>query len=413
MANQISSKVPQIRFKGHSGPWRTETVSSLLTERNVQAPKSELYPLMAFIAGEGVAPKGSRYNREFLVNDEFNKNYKQTELGDFIYSSNNLETGSIGTNKYGRASISPVYSIFKQTSEGDSSFIGQLLCKKKFINEMVKWRQGVVYGQWRIHESDFLKINVTFPSVTEQAHIGSYFRELDSLIGLHQGKHDKLLALKKAMLQKMFPQPGTAIPEIRFKGFSDLWESIEMDKLGQPYSGLFGKTKKDFGIGDGRFVTYMGVFSNVVSDLTMTEPIEIDTHQNEVRKGDVFFTISSETPNEVGMSSVWSDETNNVYLNSFCFGFRPLPNLHSDFLAYVLRADAFRKRICVLAQGISRYNISKAKVMKIPVSIPPDPEEQQKIGTYFRTLDELISKHAIQLQKLKQIKSSFLEKMFV
>jgi type I restriction enzyme S subunit len=156
----------------------------------------------------------------------------------------------------------------------------------------------------------------------------------------------------------------------------------------------------------------MGVFNHAVSNLNVTDAIGVDSSQNEVRKGDVFFTISSETPHEVGMSSVWSEDTENVYLNSFCFGFRPMPNLKSDFLAYVFRADAFRKRICVLAQGISRYNISKTKVMEIPVSIPA-PAEQQKIGTYFRQLDALISKHAIQLQKLKQIKSACLEKMFV
>jgi type I restriction enzyme S subunit len=112
------------------------------------------------------------------------------------------------------------------------------------------------------------------------------------------------------------------------------------------------------------------------------------------------------------MSSVWLADKENVYLNSFCFGFRPAPSLQSDFLAYVLRADAFRKRICVLAQGISRYNISKSKVMKLPVSLP-SKDEQKKIGAYFRTLDKLISKHAIQLQKLQQIKSACLEKMFV
>ena len=90
MTTEKGNKIPQIRFRDYSGSWRSERVSALLTERNTQAPKSELYPLMAFIAGQGVAPKGARYNREFLVSDEANKKYKQTEYGDFIYSSNNL-----------------------------------------------------------------------------------------------------------------------------------------------------------------------------------------------------------------------------------------------------------------------------------------------------------------------------------
>lgn len=92
--------------------WEQREVNELLVERNEQAPQNNQYPLMAFIANIGVAPKGERYDRRALVNDTENKFYKRTEYGDFIYSSNNLETGSIGLNQYGKASISPVYSIF-------------------------------------------------------------------------------------------------------------------------------------------------------------------------------------------------------------------------------------------------------------------------------------------------------------
>ena len=149
---------------------------------------SDEYPLMAFIANEGVAPKGERYDRSALVTDTVNKLYKKTEKGDFIYSSNNLETGSIGLNKYGKACISPVYSIFEPTGIADSDFLGRRLVRKDFINAMVKWRQGVIYGQWRIHESDFLKIEITVPSVEEQRKIGAYLDQLDNLITLHQRK---------------------------------------------------------------------------------------------------------------------------------------------------------------------------------------------------------------------------------
>ena len=103
--------------------WEQRKVGELLIERNEQAPKSEEYPLMAFIANEGVAPKGERYDRSSLVTDTENKLYKKTECGDFIYSSNNLETGSIGLNKYGKACISPVYSIFQPTGIADSNFL--------------------------------------------------------------------------------------------------------------------------------------------------------------------------------------------------------------------------------------------------------------------------------------------------
>ena len=172
----------------YTSSWEQRKVGDLLIERNQQAPMSDEYPLMAFIANEGVAPKGERYDRSALVTDTVNKLYKKTEKGDFIYSSNNLETGSIGLNKYGKACISPVYSIFEPTGIADSDFLGRRLVRKDFINAMVKWRQGVIYGQWRIHESDFLKIEIPVPSVEEQRKIGAYLDQLDNLIPLHQRK---------------------------------------------------------------------------------------------------------------------------------------------------------------------------------------------------------------------------------
>ena len=198
------SNVPEIRFKGFTEAWEQRKVGELLIERNEQAPKSEEYPLMAFIANEGVAPKGERYDRSSLVTDTENKLYKKTECGDFIYSSNNLETGSIGLNKYGKACISPVYSIFQPTGIADSNFLGRRLVRKDFINSMVKWRQGVIYGQWRIHESDFLKIEIPVPSVEEQKQIGTFLDYLDNLITLHQRELEKLKNIKKSCLENMF-----------------------------------------------------------------------------------------------------------------------------------------------------------------------------------------------------------------
>ena len=199
-----NKNIPEIRFDGFIEAWEQRKVGDLLVERNEQAPMSDEYPLMAFIANEGVAPKGERYDRSSLVNDTAGKLYKKTEFGDFIYSSNNLETGSIGLNKYGNASISPVYSIFQPTGIADSDFIGRRFVRKDFINAMVKWRQGVIYGQWKIHESDFLKIELAVPSVEEQRKIGAFLDDLDNLITLHQRKYDKLKDLKNSLPQKRF-----------------------------------------------------------------------------------------------------------------------------------------------------------------------------------------------------------------
>ena len=184
--------------------WEQRKLSDLFEERNEQAPMDEEYPLMAFIANIGVAPKGDRYDRSALVHDEKGKKYKRTEKGDFIYSSNNLETGSIGLNNYGNACISPVYSIFKSKHTVDPEFMGRILLRKEFINQMVSFRQGVVYGQWKIHEDDFLNLDILVPQTTEQQKIGGFFSELDKIITLHQRKLETLQKMKKSLLQKMF-----------------------------------------------------------------------------------------------------------------------------------------------------------------------------------------------------------------
>ena len=136
----------------------------------------------------------------------------------------------------------------------------------------------------------------------------------------------------------------------------------------------------------------MNVFSNPIAQLNKTEPIEIDNKQNQVEYGDVFFTTSSETPDEVGMSSVWLENKGNIYLNSFCFGFRPFVKNDPYYMAYMLRANRFRKSMTLLAQGISRYNISKIGVMNIDIQLPNN-QEQERIGKLFSEIDNLITLH--------------------
>ena len=252
------------------------------------------------------------------------------------------------------------------------------------------------------------------PVVEEQIKIGHFLDKLNNLIAVNQRKGDVLQNLKKGLLQRLFASETSPIPDIRFKGFTDAWEKRKLKELGDTYSGLSGKTKEDFGHGEARYVTYMNVFTNPVADPVGTEAIEIDTKQNEVMKNDVFFTTSSETPEEVGMSSVWPIETRNVYLNSFCFGYRVLnqSSLNFLFIAQQLRSPSFRKRMIILAQGISRYNISKKKVLEIPI-FRPSLNEQNKIGYFLSNVDDLIAATQRKGEVLKNLKKALLQKMFV
>ena len=216
-----------------------------------------------------------------------------------------------------------------------------------------------------IYYSNYGNNEYYIPKCLEQVKLGELFTNIDNLITLHQRK---------------------------WHYFFYSWEQRKLGEVGTTYTGLSGKTKEDFGHGNGQFVTYMNVFSNPVGLPDMTEAVEIDDSQNKVLFGDVLFTTSSETPEEVGMSSVWLENAENTYLNSFCFGYRPTVEFNPYYLAYMLRSSSMRKKITFLAQGISRYNISKNKMMDIEIPIPKI-EEQKQIGSYFRNLDNLITLH--------------------
>lgn len=209
----------------------------------------------------------------------------------------------------------------------------------------------------------------------------------------------------------MMSKEKRRVPKLRFPGFTEDWEQRKLGSIGSTYTGLSGKTKEDFGHGEAQYITYLNVFQNTIADITMTDKVEIDTTQNEVKYGDVLFTTSSETPEEVGMSSVWLGDTPNIYLNSFCFGFRPNQKIDPYFLGYSLHAPYMRDKIKILAQGISRYNISKNKVMELEISLPNN-EEQKLLGAFLQRIDLIITLHQRKLDNIKLKKKALLQKLF-
>lgn len=263
-----------------------------------------------------------------------------------------------------------------------------------------------------VNKTTFGNVEIRVPSeLVEQKKIGFLFAELDTLIQSAEKELEGYRELKQGMLQKMFPKRNEVTPEIRFLEFDGNWEQCKLGDIGKTYTSLSGKTADDFGHGEANFITYMNVYSNSIADPTMVAPIEIDAKQHEVEVGDVFFTTSSETPDEVGMSCVLKEKQGIVYLNSFCFGFRPTKSFDLNFLAYMLRSNYVRNQIKILAQGVSRYNISKTKMMDVSI-IFPDYEEQKKIGEYFSNLDNLINLQQKEIDGYKELKKGLLQQMF-
>ncbi|KAB6006542.1 restriction endonuclease subunit S, partial [Bifidobacterium adolescentis] len=338
--------------------------------------------------------------------------------GEFAYNKSTSTDSPWGAikrlEKYDMGCVSTLYICFELLS-GDPDFLVTYYETDRWYKsvQLIAAEGARNHGLLNIAPDDFFETQICIPKrIDEQRRIGAFFDRLDSLITLHQGKYDKLCVLKKSMLDKMFPKGGSLYPEIRFAGFTDPWEQRKLGEVGITYSGLHGKTKDDFGHGDAFFVPYTNVFDNPVTDQGRLEHVEVDSSQAEVKHGDVFFTVSSETPEEVGMSSIWLGNIRNVYLNSFCFGYRQDGSFDSLYLAYVLRSQSVRKQIELLAQGISRFNISKNKVMNVEVP-KPSLGEQRRIGAFLDRLDSLITLHQRKLELLRNIKKSMLDKMFV
>jgi type I restriction enzyme S subunit len=183
---------------------------------------------------------------------------------------------------------------------------------------------------------------------------------------------------------------------LRFPGFEGEWVSSSLGEKGNPYNGLSGKSATDFGEGS-QFITYKSIFDNSRVDIHRNGLVNITDRerekgtQNQVRKGDIFFTVSSETPDEVGMSSVLLDDVDDCYLNSFCFGYRLADdNVRPEFLRFYLRSPKIRRKIAILAQGSTRFNISKDEIMNMPIRLP-FVKEQEKLAEFLNLIEERIA----------------------
>ena len=403
----MSSKSPEIRFNGFTDDWEQRKLKEV-AEFN---PKSELPNKFEYIDLESVVGTNLISHRTENKDSAPSRAQRLARKGDVFYQT--VRPYQKNNYLFDLPYIDYVFSTgYAQMRPNiDSYFLLNCVQEERFVKAVLDRSTGTSYPA--INSKDLADIKIKVPKESgEQEKIGILFNYLDKTIALHQRELDNLLKSKKGFLQKMFPKRGEMIPELRFSEYSNEWNSIKLGKIGTTYSGLSGKTKEDFGHGEAEFVTYKNVFSNAITNINETENVEIDEKQNRVQYGDVFFTTSSETPEEVGMSSVWLENKDNTYLNSFCFGFRPTDNVNYLYLAYLLRSSEVRKQFINLAQGISRYNISKKKTMDIILMIP-NLEEQEKIGTFFKQLDDKIDNKQQHIENLKQTKKAFLQKMFV
>ena len=384
-------RVPKLRFPGFTEDWEQRKFSDITYLSGIKNKENKPYESYSISNEFGFIPQDEQFENGGTMKTADKSMYYIVSQNSFAYNPARINVGSIGYyNKPDNVIVSSLYEVFKTTDIVSDKFLWHWFKSNQFNRLIEKYQEGGV--RLYFYYDKLCKGTIDLPTINEQNKISNLLDDLDMYITLHQRKLDNLKLKKKALLQKLFPKNGERYPELRFPGFTDAWEQRKLGSIGSTYTGLSGKTKEDFGHGEAQYITYLNVFQNTVSDITMTDKVEIDTTQNEVKYGDVLFTTSSETPEEVGMSSVWLGHMPNIYLNSFCFGFRPNQKIDPYFLGYSLRAPYMRDKIKILAQGISRYNISKNKVMELEISLPNN-EEQRLLGNFLRNIDLSITLH--------------------
>lgn len=392
MTDKTVGKVPQIRFKGFEGEWEEKTLGDLFpitSAARVHKNEWTKSGVPFFRSSDVVSHFKRNENIKAFIShelyEELSTKVGRIEIGDMLITGG----GSIGI-PYLVKTDQPLYFKdadilwLKIRGAVDSHYIYTFFCSRPFRRYLESISHIGTIAHYTIEQAKATPVTLPRDS-TEQTQIGEYFRELDRLIGLHQSKHDKLVTLKKAMLQKMFPQAGATTPEIRFKGFSGDWVERTLGNLidlgsGRDYKHLSRGNVPVYGTGG-----YMLSVNEALS--TSNDAVGIG------RKGTIDKPYLLRAP-------FWTVDT--------LFYAVPKDQNSLDFVYCVFqRIDWRQKDESTGVPSLSKVAINGASVLS--TSLP----EQQKIGAYFRTLDALISKHTTQLQKLQQIKSACLEKMFV
>ena len=260
-----------------------------------------------------------------------------------------------------------------------------------------------------LHNSDLETVQITYPTREEQRQIGTYFRTLDRLITLHQRKCETLKKLKKSMLQKMFPKNGSHFPEIRFAGFTDAWEQRKLKELASFAKGS-GYSKTDIKAEGTPIILYGRLYTKYETTIN-----DVDTFA-EAKKGSIYskgseviVPASGETAEDIARASFVSKpgillggDLNIIYPNSA---------IEPTFLALSISNGEQQKSLAKKAQGKSVVHLHNSDLETVQITYPTR-EEQRQIGTYFRTLDRLITLHQRKLETLKKLKKAMLQKMF-
>ena len=403
---------PKIRFKGYTDDWEQRKLGKLVDRvtRKNQDLVSEL-PL-TISAQYGLIDQNEFFDKRVASKDV--SGYYLIENGEFAYNKSTSTDAPWGAvkrlDRYENGVLSTLYIVFgiKENNPVDSDFLVSYYSTNlwhKGIHEIAA--EGARnHGLLNIAPADFFETELTMPQdIEEQKKIGKYFEELERLITLHQRKCEETKKLKKYMLQKMFPQNGQTVPEIRFAGFTDAWEQRKLGDLVGIYDGVHQTPDyQDSGI---MFLSVENIATLKSEKYISEEAFERD-YNVYPEKGDILMTRIG----DVGTTNVVETAEKVAFYVSLAL---LKPNgIDSYFLSNAMKTNDFQKglRERTLVTAIPQ-KINKDEIGKINIFITNNDEEQKKIGAYFSSLDHLITLHQHKCEQLQSMKKFMLQNMFV
>ena len=396
-------RVPSLRFKGFTDPWERYEFGEIFEERNDRGIDG--LPILSVSIHHGIsdhaldtAQLGKQVRRS-----EDKSLYKQVQQGDVVLNMMRAWQGAIGASAT-RGMVSPAYIVAKPILSSSYSFLDRYLKKPSIIKQINDLSYGVTDFRKRIYWNSFIRVQCAIPCRHEQSRIGALFAKLDSLIAFHQRKHDKLVVLKKSMLEKMFPKPGCKVPEIRFSGFTDPWEQR---KLGEMYEKNDERNAVGFGV-----ERTLSIATMTLNDKGNGATEDSLPKYKVIRVGDAAFEGHKNKEFAFGRFVV-NDLIDGIMSPRFtCL--RPKCDFPVTFWKYYIHNERIMRSVLVRAtkSGTMMNELVLENFFQQSIFVPEDTE-QTLIGTFFQQLDDLITLHQRELDVLKKVKKSLLEKMFV
>lgn len=423
---QDNGKKPALRFKGFTDPWEQRKLSDIVekvTEKNAGLQYIETFT--------NSAEFGIISQRDFFDHDISKigslDGYYVVHNEDFVYNpriSVTAPVGPINRNKLGRTGVmSPLYTVFRP-HDIDTTYLEHFF-KSGYWHSFMNFNgdSGARSDRFSIKDSVFFEMPIPTPDIEEQKKIGEFLTQLDTLITLHQRKYEKLVNIKKSMLDKMFPQNGASVPEIRFKGFTDPWEQRKLDEAFDftvPNNTL-SRAELNQESGSVRNVHYGDVLIKYGSVLdAQNDELPFITGRSKddfkgalLQNGDIIIADTAEDETTGKVCEIVNIQDKDVVAGLHTMVCRPKNKTAEGYFGYYMNSSSYHHQLLPLMQGIKVLSLSKTNVQKTTVKYPKDKAEQQKIADCLRRIDTLITLHQRKLEKLQNIKKSCLEKMFV